>query len=99
MTLPTKHSRLLTIDGDAFRWMVSARYEPEFGFVVEHAESPARLLRVTLGFGATVTPKLVVSYVRQALSSGWDPKQSGPPFRIFSAEDLPPDPPRKESWD
>ncbi|MEU8317051.1 hypothetical protein AB0C33_01670 [Nonomuraea sp. NPDC048881] len=55
MAMPRKGSRLITVDGTAFRWRVSHR--PAFGdgssaapltFVVERDEDPGRVLLVSL---------------------------------------------------
>lgn len=81
MALPKKRSRILTVEGGVFRWMVTARHKPEFGFVVEHAHAPAQRLLTHVGLGHTITPEIVASCVAIALERGWSPAAPGPDFR------------------
>ncbi|MGW2152287.1 hypothetical protein [Nonomuraea sp. NPDC001699] len=103
MTMPKKGSRLITVDGTAFRWRVSHRPASRgdspspLTFVVERDENPGRVLRVSLPCarpdnweGArtiAIRPPLVAGCVRRALGQGWLPARPGPAFTLPVTED------------
>jgi len=72
-----KGSRLITVDGQRYRWIVAPDDEPGLGVVVEGAERPAQRLFVWLDYGNIVSPKLVRDLVRLGLQQGWTPQQPG----------------------
>lgn len=82
MTLPRRHTRRLIVRGRAFRWTCAARAEPEFGFVVEEEATKGALLRIYLGEGCDVVPRLVAACIESALDAGWAPNRPGPPFQM-----------------
>lgn len=89
MVMPRKGSRLITVDGTRYRWMV--RHKPTYPqaigarlrFAVEFADIPGRVLSVVAGSprpdnwlglpGMSVTPRVVAGSVRKARAAGWEP--------------------------
>ncbi|WP_432926673.1 hypothetical protein ACQPZZ_36580 [Microbispora sp. CA-135349] len=103
MAIPRKGSRLITVDGVAYRWRI--RRKPAYGqaiegaltFAIELAEGPGRVLLVSLPFSRpdawvgertmAVRPALVAAVVRMALGQGWDPCRAGRAFDLDVTED------------
>ena len=82
MALRRKGSRTVVVDGRRYRWVITSRGEPVQGVVVELAEEPAsRLVAYTNQF-AVITPAMVVTGVRSAVSAGWEPDRRSPVFRL-----------------
>jgi hypothetical protein len=44
MSLPRRGSRIITVDGVRFRWVVTGQREPNCGIAVEDADAPSGLL-------------------------------------------------------
>jgi hypothetical protein len=82
MTLARTGSRLIVVDGERFRWVVTGRREPAPGFVVELADAPASRLVAAVTPYAVVTPGLVAQGVRLGREAGWDPYRPGADFRL-----------------
>ncbi|GAB1820846.1 hypothetical protein [Herbidospora sp. RD11066] len=97
MAMPKKGSRLITVDGEMFRWRV--RHKPAGGdgplsFSAEHATRPGGVLKVTLPCARpdnwlgrqaiAVRPALVASAIRRALAEGWTRER---PFSLDVTED------------
>ncbi|TDQ52979.1 hypothetical protein [Actinorugispora endophytica] len=98
MALVKKGSRLITVDGTAYRWRTrgrptydQARFEAPATFAVELAEAPGSVLVVTTPHphtrGATgpvvpITPAAVASGVRSGLADGWRPEKPGTPHLL-----------------
>jgi hypothetical protein len=95
MALAKKGSRLISIDGVTYRWVVS----PDSGYmvlVVETSDEPGQRLeavfdyhyqRVELGScfiqGRAISPGIVRQVIVIALNRGWLPSKHGlPPFRV-----------------
>lgn len=91
MSLAAKGSRPITVDGEAYRWVLS----PDSGYnviVVQAAAGNGAKLLVYVSYsniryvGAdadgriAVTPALVTSIIRQALQNGWRPDELGGDF-------------------
>ena len=73
MALRRKGSRTVVVDGRRYRWVITSRGEPVQGVVVELAEEPAsRLVAYTNQF-AVISPAMIVTGVRSAVSAGWEP--------------------------
>lgn len=89
MALPKKESRLISVTGKTFRWIVS----PDSGYmvlVVELDGVKGQRLEVTFSYDdeqdlvtglntqrLQITPEVVSSCIKKALSSGWRPDTSG----------------------
>jgi hypothetical protein len=93
MGLARKGSRSITVEGRAFRWVLS----PDSGFMVlvaELREIPGQRLEAQLpyltktsGESRAVTPEIVRAAIGLALHEGWRPQKRGlPPFRLKEAE-------------
>ncbi|MEV4300010.1 hypothetical protein [Microbispora rosea] len=103
MAIPRKGSRLITVDGVAYRWRIRRKptyrqaIEGSLTFAIELAEGPGRVLLVSLPFSRpdawvgeramAVRPALVAEVVRMALGQGWDPCQAGRAFDLDVTED------------
>jgi hypothetical protein len=81
MTLPRKGSRITTVDGRRYRWVITRRGEPVQGLVVEFADEPVGRLVASTNPFAVITPTLVAGAVRAARQAGWDPAGGGQ-FRL-----------------
>lgn len=90
MALAKKGTRLITVDGVRYRWVVAPDDEPGMGIVVERAEAPAQRMVTWVDYGAVVTPRLVAGMIRQALDQGWTPERRAAQivFRISHGEAL-----------
>jgi hypothetical protein len=103
MSIPKKGSRLITVDGIAYRWRV--RHKPTYcqgnswgplTFAVE-ADGLGCVLLVSLPcsrpdawYGErtmAIQPVLVTATIRRALDHGWDPRQAGSAFTLSLTED------------
>ncbi|GAA0677110.1 hypothetical protein GCM10010193_32950 [Kitasatospora atroaurantiaca] len=88
MALRKKGTRLITVDGMAYRWRVSGGAgcctgcaSGRFEFVVEQADQKgAVLMAATSAF--PVVPSIVGAGVRAALDQGWQPARRGSAFRL-----------------
>ncbi|WP_336111120.1 hypothetical protein [Streptomyces sp. PTD9-10] len=88
MALRKKGTRLITVDGVAYRWRVSGGAgcctgcaSGRFDFVVEQADQKgAVLMAATSAF--PVVPSIVEAGVRTALDHGWQPARKGLAFRL-----------------
>ena len=102
MALAKKETRLIHVDGDDYRWVIS----PDDGYmvlVVEPARAPRGRLLVYTGYddlivpdldaggytpfsGTAVTPGFVRSWIVYARAHGWEPAAPGPEFRLHCTE-------------
>lgn len=95
MTIPHKGSRLLDVDGKAFRFLVKDLRGPtvsESGeptqvrvTVQEDSDQPGRPLQFTWPYGHAVTPEDVRTAVRDGVKAGWDPASRGGVFLLPTA--------------
>lgn len=93
MTLPQKGTRRITVDGEAYRWVVSVR-RGAIRVAVEHAEVPGQRLDAYFechdtytrdasgdwrfkSQGRSIKPRIVQQLIREALRRGWQPTQRG----------------------
>lgn len=90
MALSKKGSRLIEVDGQNYRWKVSACDEPGLGVVVELAEQPAQRMVMWVDHGNVVSPKLVRYAISEGQERGWVPEKPGPviEFRIEADLDI-----------
>ncbi len=89
MTMPRKGTRLITVDGIRYRWLLSNRQSlcvADCDIIVELADAPiGKLLTkpaaIDRWFGDdydyAVTPALIETGIRRALDNGWVPRHSG----------------------
>lgn len=89
MAIPRKHSRIITVDGIRYRWILSREQvlcPADFRVMVELAECPRSVLvadpqALEPDFGDDynyqITPALIATGIRRALSDGWDPSAGG----------------------
>jgi hypothetical protein len=94
MGLAKKGSRLISIDGVTYRWVVS----PDSGYMVLVAElndEPRQRLEAVFGYDnhpeelGPISPGVVRQVIVAAIHRGWKPSQSGrPPFRLHDTEQL-----------
>ncbi|MGW5608861.1 hypothetical protein ACWEWI_22680 [Streptomyces sp. NPDC003753] len=80
MALAKKGTRLITVDGCRYRWVVAPDDEPGLAIVVEDADAPGQRMVTWVQHGTVITPRLVARAIRRALGSGWTPQQHGPQF-------------------
>ena len=83
MALARKKTRLITVDGLQYRWIVSPKeptvydimemeaWRTGFGIVVESAGSPGQRMVTWFEYCATISPGLVRRAILHALSRGW----------------------------
>jgi hypothetical protein len=87
MTLPQKGSRSISVDGEEYRWTVSVDEDLQRAYppardihwlVVESPAVPGRTLTVEFplgdpseGLGNAITPGVVASIIRTAVTRGW----------------------------
>jgi len=77
MTLAGKGTRIIVVEGVAYRWTVAAADEPEMGIVVEHAEAPGQRLIHRVDLGTIISPRLVREAIVEGLRAGWAPTVKG----------------------
>ncbi|MFJ7912914.1 hypothetical protein [Kitasatospora sp. NPDC096204] len=98
MTLATKGTRRIAVEGVEYRRRVSRRhwccdYEgTTLGYAVQDARHPAATLVVDTGRptartpaavpAQVVMPREVAAGIRHARANGWTPRTAGPPFRL-----------------
>ncbi|KAB8044983.1 hypothetical protein [Janthinobacterium aquaticum] len=98
MSIPKKGSRRITVDALSYRWSVSqpaltaALTESNMSFAVEAELGGRTTLRVKTDMAypdiwlgnrsPAITPSIVERAIRQALSQGWQPCQSGSAVEI-----------------
>ncbi|HEX5746848.1 MAG TPA: hypothetical protein VFZ09_11445 [Archangium sp.] len=85
MGLAKKGTRLMTVEGARFRWVVAPGDEPGLGIVVEAADSPGQRMVTWVDHGTTISPWLVREAILHALAQGWSPRARGPE-RVFRLE-------------
>lgn len=85
MAIARKGSRLITVDGVSYRWVVSE----DSGYkvvVVQHGSGRGQRLEATTTYGDAGFPGLAVRpadvrrLIEMALEDGWAPDSDGPPF-------------------
>ncbi|MCP3143211.1 hypothetical protein [Pyxidicoccus xibeiensis] len=86
MGLAKKGARLLTVEGERYRWVVTNGGAPVPGIVVEAVEPPRQRMVTWLETVDPVAPWLVREAVLHALSQGWHPRASGPE-RVFRLDE------------
>jgi hypothetical protein len=82
MVLAKKGTRLMTVEGARYRWVVAPNDEPGLGIVVEAADSSGQRMVTWIDHGTTISPWLVREAILQALAHGWQPQVRGPE-RVF----------------
>jgi hypothetical protein len=91
MALPRKHSRQITVAGITYRWCLGKlTYTSGLGMgdrvVVQAADQPGARLVVSLHpfwcDEPSLTPRHVADFIEDAIGSGWQPLEPGPPFEI-----------------
>lgn len=85
MALAKKGTRLMTVEGACYRWVVAPNDEPGLGIVVEAADSPGQRMVTWVDHGTTISPWLVREAILHALAHGWQPRARGPE-RVFRLE-------------
>ena len=87
MGLAKKGTRLLTVEGARYRWVVAPADEPGLGIVVEDAKSPGQRMVTWVEHGQILSPWVVREAILHALSQGWKPQARGPDltFRLESS--------------
>ncbi|WP_375773089.1 MafI family immunity protein [Archangium gephyra] len=85
MGLAKKGTRLLTIEGARYRWVVAPNDEPGLGIVVEAADLAGQRMVTWVEHGTAISPWLVREAILHALSQGWSPRERGPE-RVFRWE-------------
>lgn len=99
MAIPKTGARRISVDGQCYLWRVRHR-DPEpddrgwgWAFAAQHASRPGSTLIVNLTrrhphwdrVARPVTPAEVADCIRRAIAAGWQPTESGGPFRMTSA--------------
>jgi len=82
MALAKKGTRLMTVEGARYRWVVAPNDEPGLGIVVEAEDSPGQRMVTWVDHGTTISPWLVREAILHALAQGWQPRARGPE-RVF----------------
>lgn len=78
MSLARKGTRIITVDGRRYRWLVSAGHDPNLAIVAELAEGAAqRMVTWVHPRLSVITPSLVRRAIRHALDHGWRPGSRG----------------------
>ena len=77
MAIPKKGSRLITVDGKRYRWIVIPDDEHNLRAVIELADAPKQRIVTHISPGDIVTPAEVERIIRAALAQGWSPTQPG----------------------
>jgi hypothetical protein len=78
MALARRGTRVLTVEGTRYRWVVSPGDEPGLGIVVEAADSPGQRMVAWVEHGNTISPWLVRAVILRARAQGWQPQARGP---------------------
>lgn len=86
MALAKKGSRVMTVDGARYRWVVAPNDEPGLGIVVEAADAPGQRMVTWVDHGTTIAPWLVREAIVHALAQGWQPQARGPE-RVFRLDE------------
>jgi hypothetical protein len=88
MALNRKHSRLIVVDGERYRWQVSTRPCPcrrcwgdDYQLTIQRADGSGQVISVT-GSDVAATPRLVAEVIRAAQARGWTPQRSGSALRF-----------------
>jgi GNAT superfamily N-acetyltransferase len=82
MTLLRKGTRPISVDGIAYRWIVSPDDEPGLGIVVEQAAAPGARMITWVEHGNIISPWLVRKAILHALAQGWQPQKPGQEIRF-----------------
>lgn len=85
MALARKGTRVMTVEGTRYRWVVAPNDEPGLGIVVEAADSPGQRMVTWVDHGTLISPWLVREAILHALAEGWQPQARGPE-RVFRFE-------------
>jgi hypothetical protein len=75
MSLAKKGARMIVVEGESYRWVVSPDDEPGLGIVVEREAGPGQRLLAWVKHGNTISPALVRKVILYALSRGWTPSE------------------------
>lgn len=96
MTLPQKKTRIIEVDGQEYRWLISKR-RATIELSIEAAEHSGQLMQVSfephnsykrdtehqwqrVKQGVSITPKLVRQIIQHGLANGWQPDEPGKPL-------------------
>lgn len=89
MTIPKKCSRLITVDGEVYRWYLHLnRVDKGWRHIaIQHSEISGQVLLFD-PYGNTfeIRPKVVRAAIQFALKQGWNPRVSGKPIFIGYGE-------------
>ncbi|TQM29260.1 hypothetical protein [Nocardia bhagyanarayanae] len=77
MGIARRGTRILNLDGERYRWVVSPDDEPGLAIVVEIAEGHGQRMVTWVDHGTIITPRLVAMVIHRALHRGWTPNQRG----------------------
>lgn len=89
MSLPRRNRRNAHVDGVHYHWVQGSRGDTGRGIVtVQHANGTGSRLMID-PYGR-ITDDEVPDGIRFAISAGWRPDESGPPFWIGFADRIPP---------
>ena len=85
MAIPKKGTRLITVDGERYRWVVIRDDEFCLKAIVELADSPKQRIVTHISSGDIVTPAEIERIIRAAVCQGWSPCAPGKQleFRII----------------
>jgi hypothetical protein len=98
--MPQDDARVITVDGENYRWLLKSRptrgegeSAGEFLIAIEHEASDGQILAARFDLPSlagleswTVTTKDIVSLIRAGRERGWNPREAGPPFLIRGDE-------------
>ncbi|MGW1989211.1 hypothetical protein [Embleya sp. NPDC001921] len=90
MAIAKKGTRIIVVDGERYRWVVSAD-SGSIVLVVERAEEEGQRLSTNFEQSAVITPGVVAAVIEGAHRLGWAPEQRGTELRLWNL-DRHPDP-------
>ncbi|MGW6423256.1 hypothetical protein ACWF82_11330 [Nocardia sp. NPDC055053] len=77
MGIARRGTRILNLDGERYRWVVSPDDEPGLAIVVEVAEGHGQRMVTWMDHGTIITPRVVAGAIHRALRRGWTPRERG----------------------
>jgi hypothetical protein len=88
MALAKRGTKLIVVDGEAYRWTVDPEDKPGLAILVERDEGSGQRMVTWVDHGTSVTPGLVAKVIRRGLDNGWTPRERAKQvtFRIEAAE-------------
>lgn len=91
MTIPRKGTRLITVDGNRYRYLIKvppknycSPYPDEYMtlLLVQEAVSKGAGNILKVPTDLTITPKFVSEIIRSGIKNGWEPHKKGPPVYL-----------------